>query len=101
MNNSVLDFLPYSADRAISRERLVQMTGLTDRAVRQELQDLKIMFPVVHCENGYYIACKSDDVNLKAYVRQEKARALSILKGIKVHKRLINNEGQLEFDFGE
>lgn len=85
---SVIDHIPYFPNTPISRERLAQVTGLSDRAIRSEIQSAKMMFPIVNVGGGYYIATEPDDPNLVLYIRQEMHRIREISRGLKTHKAL-------------
>lgn len=85
----VIDFLPLGSDSTpISRQRLVDLTGLDDRKVRMEIQQLKTEVPVINVGKGYYIADDPEDPNLRAYIIQEQHRIKQISKGLKKHKWL-------------
>lgn len=85
----VIDFLPLGSDSTpISRQRLVNLTGLDDRTVRSEIQRLKAEVPVINIGKGYYIADDPEDPNLRAYIIQEQHRIKQISKGLKKHKWL-------------
>ena len=87
--NSVLDFIPVGRDSApTSRAELVSLTGLSDRAVREEINALKSDYPIVNVGYGYYIADDPDDPNLKAYILQETHRIRAISRGLRRHKML-------------
>lgn len=86
---SVLEFIPVGNDKTpTSREDLVNLTGLSDRAVREEINLLKRDYPVVNVGRGYYIANDPDDPYLKAYIHQEMNRIRSISRSLRRHKAL-------------
>lgn len=87
--NSVIEFIPVGSESIpTSREELVNLTGLSDRAVREEINLLKKDYPVINVGRGYYIANDPDDPNLKAYIHQELNRIRSISRAIRRHKAL-------------
>lgn len=87
--NSVIEFIPVGSESTpTSREELVNLTGLSDRAVREEINLLKKDYPVINVGRGYYIANDPDDPNLKAYIHQELNRIRSISRAIRRHKAL-------------
>ena len=88
----VLEHLPTEAEKAISREFLVNVTGWSDRQVRQTIAELKRHYPIINVGKGYYIATDPDDPNLIQYIRQEQHRAREILKGIRSHRRLLKRD---------
>ena len=85
---NVIDYIPFGNRNPVSREHLVHLTGLDDRAVRNEIKRLKKEYPIVNIGQGYYIADDPDDPDLAAYIRQESHRIREISKGLKRHKAL-------------
>lgn len=84
----ILEFIPYGqADRPITRQELVQLTGLNDRSVREEIQKAKKKYPIINVGEGYYVPDDPDDPNLKLYIFQEMHRIREISKGLRMHKR--------------
>ncbi len=54
----VLDFIPVGKENAVSGEYLRQMTGYSDRLVRQEVQQINEKGDVLicrACRKGYYL----------------------------------------------
>ncbi len=91
----ILDFIPYGkTDNPITREQLVQLTGLEDRAVRKAICEAKCKYPIINVGNGYYIPNDPDDPNLKVYILKELHRIREISKGLRTHKKFykINKE---------
>ena len=85
---NVIDFIPVGNERPTTREELVNLTGLEDRAVRNAIQNLKRDYPIVNNGNGYYIANDPDDPHLRAYIYKELSRIRAISKGLRRHKAL-------------
>ena len=95
---NVIDFIPIGSDsKPTSREELVMLTGLSDRAVRDEINHLKRDYPIVNMGAGYYVADDPDDPNLKAYIHQETQRIKSINRALRKHKALfkINKDQEI------
>ena len=86
---NIFDYLPLgSGSTPVTREQLVQMTGLNDREVRFLINKAKREVPVVNVGLGYYIADDPDDPNLRAYILSETHRISEISKGLRKHKWL-------------
>ena len=95
--SNVVDYIPVGSDSTpVRREELCRLTGLSDRAVREEISELKREVPVVNVGRGYYIANDPDDPLLKAYILQEMHRIREISKGLRKHKRLYKINKQQE-----
>ncbi len=89
MSNSIFAYLPIGSNsKPISRQELVDLMGIPDRAVREEIRMAKRDVPIVNVGGGYYIADDPDDPNLKAYIIQETHRIKEISRGLKKHKWL-------------
>lgn len=85
----ILEYIPVgSGSTPISREELVMRTGMSDRAVRDEISRAKRKHPIVNVGRGYYLAEDPDDPNLRAYIVQEMNRIREISKGLRRHKAL-------------
>ena len=84
----ILDYIPYgTTDEPMTREKLVFLTGLSDRDVRDLISKAKREYPIINVGSGYYVPDDPDDPNLKAYIKKELHRASEIRKGLKMHKR--------------
>ncbi len=86
------ELIPCGKVNAVSREWLAGATGMTDREVRREIANAREERKVVILSRsdgaGYYRPLPEDADDLNLFVRREKARALSILKGLTAAKRL-------------
>lgn len=87
-------FLSTGKENARTRQTLCMLTGLKDRQVRQEIEDLRNQGVfVVNDEdgNGYYI---TEDINtLSRQYRKDTARAMSILKRRKHIRKYLKERG--------
>lgn len=88
MIDLILDLIPFGNENPITRARLVELTGIDDRTVREIISQLKRFYPIVNIGQGYYIANDPDDPNLEAYIRKESHRISEISKGLRRHKAL-------------
>jgi hypothetical protein len=97
---NILDFIPEGTERPpVTREKLVTLTGLSDRAVRNEINIAKRQKPIINVGNGYYIPNDPDDPNLKHYINQETHRIMEISCGLRKHKALYRfNKAQERLD---
>lgn len=83
---NILDNIPFGKDNAISRERLVQLTGMTDRAIRKSIQELRedgeIILSSSHGK-GYWRSDEASEIG--KYIAENRSR---IRKLYKTNKKL-------------
>lgn len=98
---SVLDYLPFAPCEPISRQKLTDVLEISDREVRKQIAEAKMMYPIVNVGNGYYIATDPGDPNLQHYINAERHRSRQIMRGIRCHQRLAKRvpDGQMELEF--
>ena len=75
-----------------TRNMLVQETGLTDRAVRRQISDLKKTKPVIYNSQtkGYRLAKDIDSFNTAEEVREEMEQIQHCINDIEARKRDMN-----------
>ena len=77
----ILRYLGIGSDNAKTREQLCRLTGMSDRAVRSEIEKLRNDGVIIinrQDGKGYYIS--EDPVEMERQYKQNYARAMSILK---------------------
>lgn len=91
----VLDAIPFGKANAIRREILAARCGLSDREMRRTVEELRHTFVILNDQDGrgYYRSYDLDDIE-RSY-RQERARALNILRRLKVQRMLLKGGGRL------
>ena len=59
---SILDYIPYGEENAISREDLKQITGLTDRQMRKKIEIARETTPILNFQGGkgYFIPTETE-----------------------------------------
>lgn len=89
---NIVDYIPYGSDHPVTRQELVNRTGLGDREVRRAISEARIMFPIINLSNGrgYYIATDNNDIEAKRFYRQELSRIRSLRKNLDAVKEIIN-----------
>lgn len=80
----ILEFIPFGKENAIKRQKLRDLTGLTDREMRRAIEVARKEVPIINLQDGrgYYRPDDKDDI--QRYVLQEQARATKILRNINV-----------------
>lgn len=88
--DTVLYFLRYGAENAVTRQELCAKTGLTDRAVREAIEIARRQGAfVMNRQDGKGYFLSNDVADLERQYKQDTNRALSILARRKsVRKRL-------------
>lgn len=92
---NILHHIPEGKDNAVSRTRLVELTGLPDRIVRKLIEDARNKGEIIINDQdgkGYY---RSNDIeDIRRQYRQNHARAMSILVQQKHLRRKLKEESQ-------
>lgn len=85
----VKDLLKTGKENAITRYELSMITGMPDRAVRNEIERLRREMVILNDQDGkgYYIS--TDPAEIARYYRQEAARAKSIFFRLKACRAAI------------
>lgn len=98
---TVIDYLPFAPCEPITRSQLASVLETSDREIRRQISNAKMMFPIVNVGNGYYIATDPADPNLRHYINSERHRSREIMRRIKSHQKLQRElpDGQLELEF--
>lgn len=85
---NILDYIPNGKDNAISRLTLCQMTGLSDRKLREAIASERLSTPILNISDGsgYYRPLLTEKEEVKRYIDQEYSRLKSIARGLYVAK---------------
>ena len=83
---NILDYIPNGKDNAISRSRLCQMTGLSDRDVRSYISNARLETVILNNSDGsgYYRPLLTEKEEVRKYINQELKRIKSIAIGLYV-----------------
>ena len=94
------EYIPYGRNNAIRRADLVNLIGMSDRVVRQMIEDARqsgVVIINMQDGRGYYRPERRED--LEYYIRQEEGRAKSIHRNLKAAKKALKTiDGQLTLD---
>lgn len=93
----ITDYIPTGHRHIISRKTLCQLTGLSDRQVRESIAQARRNTPIINLQDGdgYFIPDPSDNGDmelLRRYVRQEEARLKSIGWSLKAARKMLKGE---------
>jgi hypothetical protein len=103
------NYIPFGYANRISRQKLVSDTNMSDRKIRQELEDALLLRGtlVINIDNGYFQPDGSleDRQRVKEYLFREQARTSSCNKRCKAIRKCLTpkaeNTGQMLLkDFG-
>ena len=70
------EYIPYGKDNAISREHLCRVARLSDRKMRQEIEDARKRCPIINLQDGkgYYRPTAEEKSDVEAWLRIQKSR---------------------------
>lgn len=89
------NFIPEGKENAITRPELARVLGMTDRAVRKEIELARDRGAMI-CNDGdgagYYTA--RDIGQIERQYRVDRARAMSVMKRLKTMRRMLNDAGK-------
>lgn len=94
----IKEYIPTGIENAISRQRLAEITGMSDREVRREIHIARRDIPILNLSdgNGYFIPDmnkKSEIALLKRWYKQENSRLKSIGWALTTARRTLINCG--------
>jgi len=76
---NIIDFIPYGRENAISRKRLSELSGLPDRAMRQQIEKERQIYTILNLDGGGYFRPLPEEKPLvERWLRQERSRSQSI-----------------------
>lgn len=99
VKNDIETYIPYGRENAISRKRLAQATGLSDREIREAIALARRNTVILNLSdgNGYFRPIPGEEDNLvKQYYKQELSRLKRIgwsLKATRMMLKEIENGG--------
>lgn len=93
---SMLDFIPYGKDNAVTRQELVKLTGFDDRTVRNEIKKLRAEGEPILSSSHHVGYWRSDNPNeIEGYLRECDSRCKALfMTNCKMKKRLYEMMGQ-------
>ena len=103
---NVLDCLHFGKRNAVTRTQLQIKTGLNDRQIRAEIEQLRREgSPIFNSQDGegYYLATKDDDLDMMHCILRERARRDTFAENVKhleeARQKVLNPEGvQMQMD---
>lgn len=93
----ITDYISTGHFHPITRKKLCNLTGLSDRQVRDSIAQARRNTPIINLQDGdgYFIPDPSDNGDmelLRRYVRQEEARLKSIGWSLKAARKMLKGE---------
>lgn len=86
----VLEKIPKGKEKAVSRKTLAELTGYSDRNIRDSIAQLRDLgYPICNFQDGRGYFLSDDMQDIKHQYEQERKRALQILKQLKIMRRMI------------
>ena len=76
---SIIDFIPFGKDNAISRRALCQVTELPDRLMRREIEKARKDYTILNIDgSGYFRPAEGETYLIERWLRQERSRERSV-----------------------
>ena len=95
---NIVDYIPRGKEHAISRQKLAEITGLNDSAMRKEIAKARRDTCIINFQNGKGYYRPTDKAEVERYIRQEEHRAKSIFYNLQGAKNYLNQmENQMYF----
>lgn len=93
------DIIPVGKENAISRNMLRTRSGLSDRAMREQISETRRYVPIINDQSGigYYIPdieSQEDIMAAEKFLKQEEGRAKSIFWSIQGLRKWLKNARQ-------
>lgn len=86
----IMDYIPRGKDNAVTREQLVEQTGIKDRTVRRMIHKKRQQGEIIISSTrgkGYYLPLTRDDA--EGFIRQQKSYIKHIQESITKAERLL------------
>ena len=87
MSDKIIDivkYIPYGKENAISRQSLSEKTGLSDRNMRNLINQARKRAVIINIQdgNGYFRPTKEDVDEVKRFKKQEENRAKEVFSSL-------------------
>lgn len=92
------EYIPTGHENAVSRQYLRDMTGMSDRTMRQDINSSEALILNLQDGKGYFKPGPGEERLVRAFIRQEEARIRSIQNTVKKAKNFLDYAGQFEDD---
>lgn len=92
---AIEDYFKEGVENAVSRQSLCQMSGLSDRQVRQEIEDARVrgVF-ILNDEDGYGYYISDDVADVRRQYLRDMARIKAISKRTKHLRKYLKEKGE-------
>lgn len=87
----IVDYIPFGRKNAITRTRLMIVTGLNDRQIREQISQARRDTVILNVQDGkgYFRPLPEERKLVEAYARQETARLRSIGWSLKAARKML------------
>lgn len=91
---NISDYIPYGQKNAVSRRRLVRITGLPDREVRELIAIARRDTAIINLQNGggYFRPLPEEKRLVERWMSQERKRAKRVFWSMKGAKEFMRRE---------
>ena len=92
------EYIPTGHENAVSRQYLRDITGMSDRTMRQDLKSSQALILNLQDGKGYFKPGPGEERLVRAFIRQEEARMRSIQDTVKKAQNFLDYARQIEED---
>ena len=76
---TIIDYIPFGRDNAISRRQLCTVTGLPDRVMRHEIEKARKDYAILNIDgSGYFRPADGEAYLTERWLKQERSREKSV-----------------------
>jgi hypothetical protein len=77
---NIIDYIPIGRENAISRRMLCNITGLSDRMMRHEIERARKQYAILNSQDGsgYFLPSTEEKPLVERWIRQERHRSKQI-----------------------
>lgn len=90
---SILDYIPFGHNNAITGSRLSELTGISKREIRRMVSQARRETPILNLQDGkgYFKPTEEEKYLVERYVKQETARLKSVGWSLKAAREFVKN----------
>lgn len=94
---TIIDYIPFGRDNAISRQQLCTVTGLPDRLMRREIEKARRDYAILNIDgSGYFRPADGEAYLTERWLKQERSREKHVREAARgAEKALLGSSREL------